>query len=66
MAGTSTFLRALVLSVVLVGLLAVPAGASADSRFWVAPDGSDANPGTKAEPFATLERARQAVRAVAR
>ena len=31
--------------------------------FYVAPSGSDANPGTEAAPFATLERARDAVRA---
>ena len=37
-------------------------GRAAD--FFVAPDGSDANPGTKAKPFATLERARDAVRAL--
>ncbi|MFH0983713.1 MAG: alpha-L-fucosidase [Planctomycetota bacterium] len=30
--------------------------------FWVAPDGSDQNAGTKEKPFATLERARDAVR----
>ena len=30
----------------------------------VAPDGNDANPGTQSAPFATLERARDAVRAV--
>ncbi len=30
--------------------------------FYVAPDGDDANPGTKARPFRTLERARDAVR----
>lgn len=29
---------------------------------YVAPDGDDTHPGTQAEPFATLERARQAVR----
>ncbi len=34
--------------------------ASAD--FWVSPDGSDRNPGTRAKPFATLVRARDAVR----
>jgi hypothetical protein len=43
-------------------MLALPAGASADVRFWVSPDGADANPGTKAAPFATLERAKRAVR----
>ena len=31
-------------------------------QFFVAVDGNDANPGTIAEPFATLERARDAVR----
>jgi len=30
--------------------------------FYVAPNGSDANPGTKEQPFATLTRARDAVR----
>ena len=33
------------------------------AEFHVAPDGNDANPGTAAQPFATLERARDAVRA---
>ena len=31
---------------------------------WVAPDGSDRNPGTRDKPFATLERARDEVRAM--
>lgn len=31
--------------------------------FYVAPDGSDANPGTRVRPFASLERARDAIRA---
>ena len=31
-------------------------------EFYIAPNGSDANPGTKSKPFATLERARDAVR----
>ena len=31
-------------------------------EFFVAPDGSDADAGTKAKPFATLERSRDAVR----
>ena len=30
--------------------------------FYVAPDGADANAGTRAKPFATLERARDAIR----
>lgn len=33
------------------------------AEFYVAPDGNDDNAGTKAKPFATLERARDAVRA---
>ncbi len=33
--------------------------------FYVAPNGSDMNPGTATEPFATIARARDAVRAIA-
>ncbi len=33
-------------------------------RVYVAPDGIDTNPGTKAKPFETLERARDAARAL--
>ncbi len=40
--------------------LAQPGPARAD--FYVAPAGSDANPGTKSKPFVSLERARDAVR----
>lgn len=32
--------------------------------FWVSPDGNDASPGTEQAPFLTLERARDAVRAL--
>jgi len=32
------------------------------ARFYVSPNGSDANPGTKRKPFVTLETARDAVR----
>jgi hypothetical protein len=32
------------------------------AEWFVAPDGNDASPGTRAQPFATLERAREAVR----
>ena len=38
------------------------AAAAAAAEWYVAPHGSDANPGTEARPFATLERARDAVR----
>jgi len=37
-------------------------GAVANADFFVSPTGSDANPGTKSNPFATLEAARDAVR----
>jgi hypothetical protein len=40
---------------------------SADAKpitFYVAPSGRDANPGTKAEPFATIERARDEIRSL--
>lgn len=32
-------------------------------EFYVSPDGNDANPGTKAAPFQTLEKAKESVRA---
>lgn len=41
----------------------VEAAVAAEPAFVVAPDGSDDNPGTVAEPFATIARARDAVRA---
>ena len=45
--------------------LAVAANAAAvQTTLYVAPGGSDVNPGTEAKPFATVEKARQAVRAI--
>jgi hypothetical protein len=38
------------------------AGAAMAADFYVALDGNDANPGTEAQPFATLERSRDEVR----
>jgi Right handed beta helix region len=49
--------------VVSVFLLAGWAFAAGSAEFFVAPGGDDANPGTKGKPFASLERARDAVRA---
>jgi hypothetical protein len=46
----------------LLVLLASAHGLAAD--FYVAPSGDDANPGSKEKPFATLHRARDAVRAL--
>ena len=34
----------------------------AATEFWVATNGIDANPGARAKPFATFERARDAIR----
>ena len=67
--------RAAVLAVVAwgaaTGWAGVPAGSStaaaepgplAEADFYVAAEGKDTNPGTAAAPFATLARARDAVR----
>ena len=52
------------MSVVLVPLLwGLFAGAVQAEELYVAPDGSDASPGTLDAPFATLERAQEAVKA---
>ncbi len=49
-------------------LFAVPpcrgAGARQQRVFHVSPDGSDRNPGTRARPFKTIEKARDEVRAI--
>jgi len=49
---------------VLICVLAVPAGAkgAAGAAYFVSPDGDDKNAGSEAEPFATLTRARRAIR----
>jgi hypothetical protein len=46
----------------LTALLLAPLAALHANEFHVAPNGDDAHPGTKAKPFATLERARDAAR----
>ena len=46
----------------LIGLAAAVAQPLQASTFFVSPVGADANPGTKAKPFATLSRAQAAVR----
>ena len=40
--------------------------AAVQATFYVAPNGSDTNPGTETSPFATIEKAKQAVRTVNR
>jgi len=46
----------------LLCLLGLAARALSAAEWYVAPDGDDAHPGTRAQPFATLDRARDAVR----
>ena len=46
---------------ILIAALSL-AWAGAAAEFCIATDGSDANPGTRAKPFASLERARDAIR----
>ncbi len=43
-------------------LLAASLGGAAVTEFFVSTQGQDANPGTQAKPFATLERAQEAAR----
>lgn len=48
---------------ILASVLALGTTIATAEDFHVAPDGNDTNPGTHAQPFATLERARDAIRA---
>lgn len=50
------------LAIVAIVVLAVTASADRDVDLYVAPNGDDGNPGTKEKPFASLERARDAIR----
>ena len=47
---------------ILTTALALACHALSAAEFHVAPTGNDANPGTEAKPFATLERARDEIR----
>ena len=49
-------------TIAIVLLLLLTSSARGAGEFYVATDGDDANSGTKAKPFATLTRARDAVR----
>ena len=53
------------LSVLLVALASL-ATAAPSADFFVSPSGDDANPGSRKQPFATIGRAQQAVRALDR
>ncbi|MEI7731127.1 MAG: right-handed parallel beta-helix repeat-containing protein [Verrucomicrobiota bacterium] len=50
------------LSPMLAGILCAGVTSITAATFHVAPNGNDANPGTEAKPFASLEQARDAVR----
>ena len=52
------FLRIFLCAVCLAGL------ARAETQYYIATDGSDSNAGTMAEPFATLEKARNEIRSL--
>jgi hypothetical protein len=47
-----------------LGILIVTGCATNEHTFYVAPSGSDTNPGTRSKPFATIPRAQQAVREI--
>ncbi|MDO8545276.1 MAG: DUF4990 domain-containing protein [Opitutaceae bacterium] len=47
--------------ILIAGLLALLATSGSAATSYVAPDGSDASPGTQAAPFATIQRAQAAV-----
>ncbi|HEU5222745.1 MAG TPA: discoidin domain-containing protein [Candidatus Lumbricidophila sp.] len=53
-----------ILAVIAALLPAHPAAAAEQAAFYVSPSGSDTNPGTQAQPFATIEKARDAVRLI--
>jgi hypothetical protein len=48
--------------VVVLAVIAAPASAAGAQSFWLSPSGSDSGAGTKAAPFASLQRAQRAVR----
>lgn|GEM_PF-2218741 len=56
----------LVLCMAAICMVVIPHHASAGTpiNYYVSPGGSDSNPGTLAEPFATIEKARDVVRSV--
>ncbi len=54
------------IALALLALLAFAPSIPAAAEFFVSPTGHDAHPGTRDQPFATLERARDALRAAPR
>lgn len=67
MSRATAVLPAVSVLMALCGLTACPVSAqetAAAAALHVSPDGADANPGTLAQPFASLERARDAIREI--
>ncbi|MBM4155253.1 MAG: right-handed parallel beta-helix repeat-containing protein, partial [Lentisphaerae bacterium] len=62
LAGSATAPSPTVPRALLAALLLAPLTEPLAAEFHVATTGSDANPGTEAKPFATLERARDEIR----
>jgi len=58
------YCRFVFLSSLAFGLVGSASPAAGSASFYVAPQGNDSGRGTKAQPFATLEQARSAVRAL--
>ncbi len=56
--------RCFVVAVIVVNLPVPAAAAAAGPALYVAPDGSDNNPGSMEKPFATIAKARDAARAM--
>lgn len=59
--GKGNYMMATLIATALLVLASAPC---AGREFHVAPSGADTNPGTSARPFASLERARDAVRSL--
>ena len=45
-----------------ISVLTLVTAVASATDLYIAPNGSDVNPGTQAKPFATLERTRDAIR----
>jgi hypothetical protein len=50
------------MAIILLGICAADCGYCSEIAFFVSPQGNDSHPGTKAQPFKTLETARDAAR----
>jgi hypothetical protein len=61
---STTFLAVVCVLVAVSGFNTAAASAEVQQTFHVSLGGSDDNPGTKAEPFASIEKARDAVRQI--